>query len=185
MLTKRDHRITRFIEAFNCATTKQLHRLFFSNAPSCKCQARMKILWKEKRVNRHREFVSQNFLYFLGKKKPEQIEHDLIRVNAYISLLDLYGEDLQDFKPEYKIADLRADAYFEIWKYNRPVPYFLEVQRNTNFDQAKYETLYASGKWRELWDSFPAVIIVTDKRIRLKPTQLKFIVTGEIKKPLI
>lgn len=168
----RDRRITRFIETFGCATTRQLHGLFFSDVSLRRCQQRLARLVEQKRLARDRDYLSTDFLYYLVKK-PREIEHMLARVDYYISLCSRFK--LCEFTPEFSYGGLRADAYYEIWKNGDAVPYFLEVQLSPRFDQQKYESLYYLGAWRERWHEFPPVVVLSDRRINLKASEIKFI----------
>ena len=183
MLTSRDQRIRRFIEAFGCATTKQIKEIFFNDVSLIRCQQRLKILYNGDKIDRDRIAVSLDYLYYI--KKPREIEHMLIRVDAYIELTKLVV--LNEFISEYQFNEStkdRADAYFEVWKDGIIIPYFLEVQRSSSFtnNQHKYENFYHSGAWRDKWDNFPAVIVLSDKNIRIKPTMIKYVIIDQLKK---
>jgi hypothetical protein len=168
----RDRRILRFIETFGCATTGQLRGLFFPEVSLRRCQQRLARLVEQKRLARDRDYLSTDFLYFVGKK-PKEIEHMLARVDYYISLTRRFK--LCEFTPEYSFSGLRADAYYEVWQNGDARPYFLEVQLSANFNQQKYEALYYLGAWKEKWAEFPPVVVLSDKRINLRSSEIKYI----------
>jgi DNA-binding Lrp family transcriptional regulator len=166
MLTKRDRRVLRFIDDFNIVRTSDLKFLFFANVSLQRCQQRLTQLVKQKKLKRYRDYVSQDYLYYTGKK-PDQIEHDLIRVEVYKRLSVI---NLQEFIPEFSYGRLRSDAYFIIDDQN----WFLEVQLSTGFNQEKYEMLYRRLDWRERFEEFPSVLVVTNKRLRVEPSNIRF-----------
>lgn len=170
MLTQRDRRVLRFIDAFGCATTKQIQTLCF---PSLRrCQQRLYTLTMYGKLKRARDYISAEYLYY-ADKKPKEIEHMRLRVDVYLQLIKDY--ELCTFQPEYTLGHLRADAYFEIYRNGYVLPFFLEIQRSPNFRQDKYEKVYNSGIWLDLWEEFPPVVVVSDHTIRYKPSSLKFI----------
>jgi hypothetical protein len=176
VIMQRDRRVLRFIEDFGCCDTGRLHKLFFTDVTMRRCQQRLAQLAKNKRIERRRDFIGQNYLYYMTK--PKQIDHMLKRVDVYLALTQMVT--LNEFIPEFTLGDLRADAYFEVWKNNRIYPYFLEVQRNTQFDQSKYECYFHSAEWQEKWNRFPTVIILSGYNIKLKPSEIKYTIIESI-----
>jgi DNA-binding Lrp family transcriptional regulator len=170
LITKRDRRVCRFIEDFRIATTKQIYDLCFENLSIRRCQQRLTELVKQKRIKRYRDYVSQDYLYYVGKK-PSQVEHDLLRTKVF---MELRKYDLQEFRPEFSYGNLRADGYFELGD----DPWFLEIQLSTGFNQEKYEMLYRRLDWRERWREFPKVLVVSNKKIRIEHSDIGFYVVG-------
>jgi hypothetical protein len=184
LLRQRDRRVEIFIEDFNCCNTRYLKYLFFRECSLRRCQQRLSKLVEYKRLKRVRDFVSQDYLYYVDKK-PEQIEHDLVRVEFYIWM----QERLVDFIPNYKIGKLIADAYYELCtsensngtkdnEENGEGDYFLEVQLSNGFNQFKYEEFYNSGEWRSRWEVFPKVVVVSNRWINIKKGNVEFEVLG-------
>lgn len=114
-----------------------------------------------------------DYLYYIDRKPPKEIEHMLIRVDTFVKLTNDFT--LSDFKVEYEFEDLRADAYFEVWQNGFTTGYFLEVQLSNYFRQDKYEKAYQSGKWTDIWTDFPSVLVVTDHNFSLKPSEIRYI----------
>jgi hypothetical protein len=166
VLTKRDQRMLKFTEDFHIARTRDLWQLAFSDTSLRRCQQRLTTLVKQKRIKRYRDYVAQDYLYYVGKK-PDQVEHDLLRVEVF---LKLKKHDLQEFKPEYTCGHLRSDGYFEIGD----DPWFLEIQLSSGFNQEKYEALYRRLDWRELWPEFPNVMVIAAKAITIEPSDINF-----------
>jgi hypothetical protein len=182
-LKQRDCRLLRFIKDFGVADTQQIKRLFFSDVTMRRCCQRLKLLVGDGRLQRQRDYVSQKYIYFVDKK-PKEIQHMLTRVEFYIQLQSQYR--LCEFEPEYPVGDLRADAYFEIYRNGYALPYFLEVQISPYFRQEKYDKYYAGGSWLDKWEQFPKVIVVSDNKIRYKPSNVDFVqIGGEMNDKLI
>jgi hypothetical protein len=178
MVTCRDLRLIKFIEDFSIASTRNIHGLYFADTTLRRCQERLSRLVEQRRLMRDRIYT-QEYVYFL--KKPSQVEHMLQRVDAFITLKKICI--LNEFVPEFTYEDLRADAYFETWKEPGIVtPYFLEVQRNEHFDQGKYEAAYGSEKWKEKWRRFPMVIVLTEHKPKIKPSEVKYVIVDKIEK---
>lgn len=159
-----------FIEDFGIASTRQLASLFFPSR--LRAQQRLKQLVQLGKLKRYRDYIAADYLYYIGKK-PREIEHMSARVDTYIYLQANYT--LNAFVPEYACDSLRADAYIEIWRNGIIYPYFLEVQISNYFRQDKYEKVFNSGAWLDQWEDFPPVLVVSDNKIRFKPSNIKFI----------
>jgi DNA-binding Lrp family transcriptional regulator len=166
--------VLRFIEDFHVATTQHIHELAFSDVTLRRCQQRLTRLVAQKRIKRYRDYVSQDYLYYVGKK-PNQVEHDLLRVNVFMKLRQY---DLQEFTPEFAYEKLRSDAYAEILSNDCVSAWFIEIQLSTGFNQEKYEALHRRLDWREEWQEFPSVLIVTNKKIKLEPSDINFQTIG-------
>ena len=173
MITSRDGKIQRFIGDFNVVKTSQLKQLFFSKSSMRRCRQRLSILVNDfQRLKRERLNVCSEYIYYIDKK-PKEIEHMLLRVDAYIKLNRDYI--LSEFDTEYDFDNIRPDAYFEIWQNGITTGYFLEIQLGNYFNQGKYERAYKNGMWIDMWDIFPSVIVVTDHRISFKPSQINYV----------
>jgi MoaA/NifB/PqqE/SkfB family radical SAM enzyme len=127
-------------------------------------------------LNRWRDNISNEYLYYTDRK-PKEVLHMLLRSETYIKLTK--DNKLCDFVPEYEFGNIKADAYFEIWKNGYTLPYFLEVQLSSNFRQEKYEKEYNNGAWIEHWEEFPTVLVVSDNRIHYKSSNVKFVQLGQ------
>jgi hypothetical protein len=173
MLTKRDHEIIRFIEDFNLANTSNIKDMFFPKAQLQSCQKRLAKLYKQGHIKRDRGNINADYMYYLGKR-PQQIEHSAMRLDFFMKAYRTF--DIYEFQTEYIIDNIKSDAYFELEYKGKDYGLFLEVQLSNGFDQDKYEKLYFSGKWREHWDTFPCIIVLTNRNIKIKQSSLKFII---------
>jgi hypothetical protein len=160
----------RFIEDFHLARTRDLWQLAFSDTTIRRCQQRLTALVKQKKIKRFRGYASQDYLYYIDKR-PDQIEHDLLRIDVFMRLRNY---DLQDFRPEFTYGHLRSDGYFELGD----VAWFLEIQLSTGNVQEKYEALHRRLDWRQEWEVFPSVLIVTNKKIKIETTDINFKIIG-------
>lgn len=175
MLTDRDRKITRFLEEFGAASTRQIHALFFDGLNIVNCQMRLKLLTERGHIKRDRSGIDKDYVYYVSGL-PAQVEHHAVRVDFYIAAKNKL--ELVDFIPEYRCESLRADGYFEFEYDGLRFGAFLEVQLSAGFDQTKYEKFFASGNWHGYWDAFPPVVVVTDRAIRIRPSEVKFILMG-------
>jgi len=155
----------RFIEDFRVVGTGQIWKLFYNNISLRNCQRRLRMLVDAGKVNRFRASISSEYLYCLDVGKIKQIEHSLKRVDFYIACKE---KKLVDFVPEFQFAGVRCDAYFEVWQDGVVYPAFLEVQRSVGFKLSKYERLYISMDWKNKWEHFPLVVLVADKKVKVK-----------------
>jgi len=101
-----------------------------------------------------------HYLYYTTEKPTE---HKILVTEFYTRLVETGGE-FEEFKTEYSIKNLRADA-FCIYRYQGFRYFlFLEVQlSNIPADIAKYERLYLSGY---PWPTFPRIVIVSDRPVK-------------------
>lgn len=172
MATERDRKIVRFVEDFGVVTTSQVYKLFFDDLAFRNCQLRLSLLTERGKLKRERASINKDYAYFMNTI-PSQSEHHYVRAEFYIEASKKLC--LVDFIPEYKCGGLRSDAYFEFEYDGLCFGAFLEVQLSSGFDQNKYEKFYASGTWHGLWDGFPPVVVVTNRRIILRPSEIKYI----------
>lgn len=175
MLTDRDRKIVRFVEDFGIASTSQLFTLFFDGLHINNCHLRLRLLTQRGQLKRERAGIDKDYIYYIDKK-PAQVEHHLLRADFYIKARDKLK--LLEFIPEYEFKDARADAYFEFERGDIDIGCFLEIQLSAGFNQSKYEKYFASGEWHDFWTGFPPVIVATDRRIRLAPSEIKYIMLG-------
>lgn len=187
MLTKRDRQLMIFLEDYGAAETKHLIQLFFPNVSGRRARQRLTALTEQGHIKRQRSNINSDYVYYLDKK-PQQLEHTLIRVDVLCRLKALYT--VLRHIPEFSIGECRADAYIELQKgggisseqhYSIKVAeqkynFFLEVQLSNRFNQSKYENLYNSGLWQNELPAFPRILVVSDRSILIKPSDIIFVV---------
>ena len=74
------------------------------------------------------------------------------------------------------MGDLRPDAFCKIAKDNQLHLFCVEVELSNNgFNQEKYEGFYFSREYKKWIPVFPKVIIISDKRINIIPSKIRYI----------
>jgi hypothetical protein len=174
VITETEQKVLDFLEMFNCATTTQLTKLFYMTTvfPYNKSRRRLKILYDDKYVKRVRNSINMEYVYYL--KKNNQFNHSLILTEFYVQLHELV--EIDKFEVEQPYGNIRPDG-MAICGYKGFTHYFfIEVHiSNNRFNQDKYINYYGSREWKQYFDVFPKIIIISDKKVDLKPTNLKFI----------
>jgi hypothetical protein len=175
LITERDKRIVDWLEEMKVAKSGQIERVFFRGNSQSKilCNRRLLRLYKGKVIKRDRAFINTEFIYYT--KKIQQVDHSLYVTEFYTQLVGLGGEVLA-FETEKSLDSLRPDALCDYLHTNGKVyQMFVEVHLSTlPFDQGKYENYYQSGKWRQQFDTFPRIILATDRNIQLKESKLRY-----------
>jgi len=173
VITPTEQKVLDFLETFNCATTSQITKLFYNTKyPYNKSRRRLKILYDDKHVKRVRNSINMEYVYYL--RKNNQFNHSLILTEFYVRLQEL--TEIDKFEVEQPYGNIRPDA-MAICGYRGFTHYFfVEVHiSNNKFNQDKYISYYGSLEWKKYFDVFPKVIIVSDKKVDLRSTNLKFI----------
>lgn len=155
MITKRDREIVRFLSKIRVASTNVLAERFF---PSLRmAQKRLALLTKWGEVQRSREHMTSQYVYYLGSK-PKQIRHSLLRTEFY----HRFPYKMPVFEIEYIVGRIRADAMIGYIDKTEQLA-FLEIQiSRTKPDLAKYRRFYNSGEYQDHFPTMPKIIIVTD-----------------------
>lgn len=169
METKRDRELYEKIEKFKILNTSQIHKLIYPTVSEKFCRERLKKLADRKILKRVRYHIDQEFIYYQGKL-PSQLMHRLLLINTYIALNKPTLFDI-----EYSIENLRADAYMESVKNDKLYSFFIEIHRNNDFNFTKYQEFFERG-YDKYFTVFPRIIIVTDKKLKIPNTKLRFIV---------
>lgn len=173
MITPTDQQVLDFLEVFNCATTSQLTKLFYNTKyPYNKSRRRLKILYDDKHIKRERNSINMEYVYYL--KKNNQFTHSLILTEFYVRLHEL--AEIDKFEVEQPYGHIRPDGMCICGYRGFTHYFFVEIHRSNNkFNQDKYISYYGSLEWKKYFDVFPKIIIISDKKISLQPTNLKFI----------
>jgi hypothetical protein len=169
-----EQRVLDFLDTFNCATTSQLTKLFYNDVaiPQNKARRRLKILYDDKHVKRERNSINMEYVYYL--RKNNQFTHSLILTEFYVRLHEL--AEIDKFEVEQPYGHIRPDGMCICGYKGFTHYFFIEVHiSNNKFNQDKYIAYYGSREWKQYFDLFPKIIIISDKKINLQPTNLKFI----------
>jgi hypothetical protein len=173
MIAKKDRDIYNFLDMFNSATTSQIYRIFYKGKTLRRCQDRLATLTNAQYINRVKNFLTGEYIYYTKLQKPEQIEHGYYRTELYIKLNERYC--VADYDVECKgIPNIRPDMYIDVKLNNMLYMFFVEIHLHNRFNQDKYEQYYKSGLWRDKYKVFPRIIIVAHEPPRLQKTNLNF-----------
>lgn len=164
VLTERDEEIIQFLKDFKVATTTTISQIYF-NSSIRPCQRRLKYLAEHGYIKSHQENVITEKIHYV-KRKPINLKHALI-LSQFIAQLKINNIEILKYKVPYKISDVIADAFIAMRVNNQNYIYFVEVENTKKFDLNKYEKLYYSRSWKEMFPVFPSIIVITDKKINM------------------
>lgn len=146
MLTTRDMEIVRFMEQTGLPlTASQASRMWFwtgNEKSSLICaQRRLLALYKSKKVSRIREYVGQEYVYFLSKI-PAQLKHKQLMVD-FLYHLNMNKFKLLDIQVEWKAIEksyrVRPDLFLTVEYGTNKYNLICEVENTKEFDSKKYE----------------------------------------------
>lgn len=150
MLTARDMEIVKFLEQTGLPlTASQVSRLWFysgneKSALVC-AQRRLLALYKSKKVSRIREYVAQEYVYFLNKI-PSQLKHKQLMVD-FLCHLKMNQFKILDVQIEWKAIEqsykVRPDLFLTVEYKTKKYNLICEVDNTKQFDNKKYERLTA------------------------------------------
>lgn len=161
-LTDRDREIIQFLKDTKCADTESLSHIFFNSSLRA-CQHRLHKLVEAGYIKAYREnILSQNVFY--KSKRPRSCRHAL-KITQFIS--ELYKLDIEIIKSKvpYKIHNIIADALFVIKIGGEVKIIFVEADLSKYFSLSKYENLYYSRAWADIFPVFPSIVVISDKRV--------------------
>lgn len=161
-ITDRDKWIKEFLTEVGVADTRTLSTLFFPNTTMRNCQKRLKQLVDAKYIKCYRENVISQNVYFT--KKPKNITHK-IKFSQLLAEIKMQNIELLKYKCPYKIGDIIADGLVVIKDRGKVKIYFVEAERSKKLNISKYESLYYSRAWKEVFPVMPSILCITDKNI--------------------
>lgn len=174
MITPRDQQVLDMIELLNVAKVSQIYRMFYSSLKQGQqtCRKRMKKLYDDKLIKREHSHLNTEYVYYVNKNN--QFNHSLILTEFYVQLHKL--AEIDKFEVEQPYGNIRPDGMCICGYRGFTHYFFIEVHiSNNKFNQDKYISYFGSLEWKKYFDVFPKVIVISDKKIDLKPTNLKFI----------
>lgn len=162
-LTDRDNQIIDFIATCGVADTETICKMFFNNGLRT-CQIRLKKLTDNKYLKRidKETFVDQNIFYI--NKKPAQLKHKLL-FSKFVAELQLLGAEILKIKSPLKINNVIADGFIAYKLGGENKILFVEIELTKYFNLKKYEELYYSKKWKEMFPVFPSIAVISDKKV--------------------
>lgn len=139
-MTNRDFEIIEFLTKYKVASLSTLQYFFFPSLSTA--QKRMKILYDNKKVSRVRDFINNEYVYFI--KKPRQFNHSVKVTETYVNLSKKYN--IVKFILEPKLNMIRPDALIGYVENNKSKIMYLEVElSNKGFDSNKYKRFLQNG----------------------------------------
>jgi hypothetical protein len=175
-MNERERAIIAFVANYKVASHTTLREIFFADVVDRIAYRVLKKLADYGELDRERNFLVNEYIYWIPKSKPKQIKHSLLVTEFYRHLckeativrFDIEVTDFDGARPDAFAGYQRADGK----KYIA----FVEVEISGNeFNLQKYIDLYESGKWRDRHPVFPLIVAVTNKKYIKNDTPLKLI----------
>lgn len=162
IITDRDKEIIQFLKDFKVASTNTISDLFF-NSSLRPCQRRLKYLCEHGYINSYQENVITEKIHYV-KRKPTNLQHALI-LSQFMAKLKINNIEIIKYKVPYKFENIIADAFIAVRADNKNLIYFVEVENTKQFDLEKYEKLYYSRNWKEVFPIFPSIIVISNRKV--------------------
>ena len=109
--------------------------------------------------------LNNTYMYYINNK-PKHLVHELIGTTFYVSLSNL-GYEIIRFMRNKKIGKCIVDIIVIAERNGIEEVFFVEVQRHFNHITKctdKYKELYYSNEWKEVFEEFPKVVVVSDMK---------------------
>lgn len=169
-LQQRDKDIIEFLKNVIVADTTTLYKIFFSDCCGLRtCQERLTKLVKTGYLKRFRETYFNEYIYYIHKK-PTSYLHKIV-FSQLVGKLKEQNIEIIKYKTPLKLFNVIADGFI-VYKSNGIKMAFVEAERTKYFNEDKYNQLYYSRKWKEYFNEFPEVWIITDKIVKVRNTHL-------------
>lgn len=173
MITDKDLKIIQFVNDYGSITIEQAYRLFFSNATYGKDIARKRL----KKLNEigmlHKTTLKQGLTNEIIYYKDRPVStHKLILLNL-LAALKFYGAKINDFKIEYKVGNIRPDAFISFDYKDYTVFAFVEVVLTHQVNYKNYEELKQTGELQKTLGTFPLLVVISNNPLRYEGKNLK------------
>ena len=166
MLTERDINIVNFIHEVGLATTQQICDLYFSDVSKTVLSRRLNHLVNYSYLKRIRvKELNNSYMYYIDSK-PKHLVHELIGTSFYVALANT-GYHILRFIRNKKLGNCIIDIIVIAERNGIEDVFFVEVQRHFNHITKctdKYKDLYYSNEWKEVFEEFPKVVVVSDMK---------------------
>ena len=187
MITERDMKLIKYLEDGMILTTSIASDLIYhtSNKKSSLniAQRRLNNLYKSKQINRKRDSIRNNYVYYIGKA-PTKLEHRL-KIAEFISKLNTIGFEIVSVQLEFselqKTYNFRPDIVIVVTYHKRIATFIVEIDLTkpfSNIDKYNKLMLDRKNKIKTPLPSYPLIVVsVCDKQIErskclFKPIQL-------------
>ena len=162
-LQPRDNEIIEFLKNCKCADTFTIHNIFFKDCKIRTTQIRLQKLEEAGYIKSFREDILKPKIYYV-RNKPKSYKH-AIKVSQFIGELHKQNIEILKYKVPYKVGNVIADGLFVVKIDGEVNILFLEVELQKYFNLNKYNELYYSRAWKEIFPVFPKIVVVSDKRV--------------------
>lgn len=150
-LTTRDMEIVRFMEETGLPlSASQVSKIWFwsgneKSALVC-AQRRLLALYRCKKILRIREYVGQEYIYYLNKV-PNQLKHKQLMID-FLCQLNMNNFKVLDVQVEWKAIEksygVRPDLFLTVEHLRNKYNLICEVENTKEFDSKKYEKFTAN-----------------------------------------
>jgi hypothetical protein len=163
--------VTATIELVGSLTREQIQELHFEKLTK-KCQLVLKNMTDNKKLQRGRCDISDQYCYWIGKK-PYRIDHNILLNWIYVAARS-QGIEVKAWIAPYIQPEVEPDAFTILCYDGKFVVLFIEFQRsinNSKFDKVqKYIAHFLAMEWaKKDWVkpingeiAYPMVLVVTD-----------------------
>ena len=162
-LQQRDNEIIEFLKNCKCADIFTIHNIFFKDCKIRTTQIRLQKLEESGYIKSFREDILKPKIYYV-KNKPKSYKH-AIKVSQFIGELHKQNIEILKYKVPYKLENIIADGLLVVRIDGEVRILFLEVELQKYFNLQKYQELYYSRSWKEVFPVFPGIVVVSDKRV--------------------
>jgi Replication-relaxation len=176
-MRKRDYEILRAIGNFRVMSRDQICDMFFFHSanPIKTANSVLKRLTRDGHLKAHTLY--QPYAYTLTE---DVIKHNSKKLNHWIGIVECYRMfakefKIQSFQVEPKIGSKGSPEPDALMILETDQPFFIELQRKYYTVQewtekiSRYQNYHQEGSWRENFDFFPAVWIVSHLDMRNIP----------------
>lgn len=152
-LTVRDLEVVKFIENTNLPLTAvQVSKLFFwsgnEKSSLVRAQRRLLALYKMKKICRARNYVGEEYIYYL-KKTPTQLKHKQLIVD-FLCQLNLQNFKILSCELEWKGIEnaygIRPDLFLTVEYNQKKYNFIVEVDNTKTFTNSEKYSRFVSNK---------------------------------------
>lgn len=152
-LTMRDLEIVKFIENTNLPLTAlQVSKLFFwsgnEKSSLVRAQRRLLALFKMKKILRARNYVGEEYIYYL-KKVPSQLKHKQLIVD-FLCQINIQNFKILNIQTEWKgieqLYGIRPDLFLTVEYNTKKYNFICEVDNTKTFTNSEKYGKFISNK---------------------------------------
>ena len=165
-LTSRDEKIKSFLEEVTIASTSTISEIFF-NGSTRSCQYRLRQLVDYKVIKSFRPSIIEENLFYV-KNKPRNYKHKIL-FSKLLGELHRLNVEVLKYRCPYVIKSntgtVIADGLIVIKINDKVKIFFVEGELSKKLNVLKYEDLYYSRKWKEIFPVYPSILCISNRPI--------------------